>query len=83
MAGRYADSLSSLRKSPPDSPVTLMFRVLCNALLEEPAQAQSIARRIAVEFPRFTVENFIRTYPVSNPPALVAIKEGARRAGMV
>lgn len=82
VAGRYADSLSSLRQSPPDNPVTLMFRALCHALLEEPGQAQSIARRIAVEFPRFTVENFIRTYPVTNPLALAVIKEGARRAGI-
>ncbi|MER8909266.1 hypothetical protein NKH99_16595 [Mesorhizobium sp. M0854] len=82
VAGRYADSLSSLCQSPPDIPVTLMFRALCHALLEESAQAQSIARRIAVEFPRFTVENFIRTYPVTNPLALAAIKEGARRAGI-
>ncbi|MDE3820071.1 adenylate/guanylate cyclase domain-containing protein [Sinorhizobium meliloti] len=82
VAGRYAESLSSLRKSPSDNPVTLMFRVLCHGLLGEPDQAKTVARLIAVEFPRFTVENFIRTYPVTNPPALAAIKEGARRTGM-
>ena len=82
VAGRYAESLSSLRKSPPDNPVTLMFRALCHASLGEMTQAQTIAKLIAVEFPRFTVENFIQTYPVTNPPALAAIKEGARLAGM-
>lgn len=82
VAGRYTESLSSLRKSPPDNPVTLMFRALCHASLGEMTQAQTIANLIAVKFPRFTVENFIQTYPVTNPPALAAIKEGARLAGM-
>jgi adenylate cyclase len=82
VAGRYGDSLSSLRQSPPDAPVTLMLRALCCALLDETEQAQTIAKRIAGEFPRFTVENFIRTYPVTNPLARAAIEAGARRAGM-
>ena len=63
VAGRYTESLSSLRKSPPDNPVTLMFRALCHASLGEMTQAQTIANLIAVKFPRFTVENFIQTYP--------------------
>ena len=38
IAGRYAESLSSLRKSPPDNLVTLMFRALCHASLGEMTQ---------------------------------------------
>jgi len=41
-----------------------------------------MARRIAAEFPKFTVGNFIRTYPVTTPPVLLAMKESARRAAM-
>ncbi|MBZ9605463.1 tetratricopeptide repeat protein [Phyllobacterium sp. KW56] len=82
VAGRCEECLSALRQSPPDNPVTLMFRALCHASLGDVAQAQTIAKKIGVEFPTFTVENFIRTYPVTNPPALAAIKEGARLAGL-
>ena len=70
VAGRCEECLSALRQSPPDDPVTLMFRALCHASLGKVAQTQTIAKKIGVEFPTFTVENFIRKYPVTNPLAL-------------
>ena len=79
-AGRYGDSLTALRQGPPDAPATLMFVVLAQALLDDTTAASAVARRIAEEFPGFTVDNFVRTYPVTNPPALAVIREGARLA---
>ncbi|MER9419533.1 LuxR C-terminal-related transcriptional regulator [Mesorhizobium sp. M0306] len=82
VVGRYRESVVAFQQSPPDSPATLLFQSMGHAMLDEVPQAAKIAARLASEFPGFTVEGFIRTYPVTNPPALVAIREGARRAGL-
>jgi TolB-like protein/DNA-binding CsgD family transcriptional regulator len=82
ITGLYRESLAALRQAPRDSPATLLFRAMAHAMLDEKPQAAVIAARLASEFPDFSAEVFIKTYPVTNPLALSAIREGARRAGL-
>lgn len=80
--GLYAEGVVALHQAPPTSPPTLLFLAMAHALLDEGREAQKIAQRLAREFPTFTAEGFIETYPVTNPPALAAIREGTRLAGL-
>jgi TolB-like protein len=82
VAGRYREALAAFRQSPPNSPGTLLFLAAGHAMLGEERQARKISDRLAGEFPTFTVEGFIRSFPVTNPTAIAAIREGARRAGL-
>jgi len=58
------------------------FVAMAHALLDEALQVAKITARLANEFPDFTLEVFISTYPVTNPAAITAIREGARCAGL-
>ncbi|RUW27771.1 adenylate cyclase [Mesorhizobium sp. M4B.F.Ca.ET.215.01.1.1] len=80
--GLYRESLVGLRRSPSDSPATLLFFAMAHAMLGETLRATKIAARLKDEFPSFTPELFINTYPVTNPVAIAAIREGSRRAGL-
>jgi TolB-like protein/DNA-binding CsgD family transcriptional regulator len=82
VVGRYRECLASFGQTPQESPATLLFVAMAHAMLDETPQAANIARRLARDFPDFAVETFINGYPVTNPPALTAIREGARRAGV-
>ncbi|WP_246800656.1 LuxR C-terminal-related transcriptional regulator [Mesorhizobium amorphae] len=83
VAGLYRECLAALAQAPPDSPATLLFLTMAHAMQGEMAQAARLATRLANKSPDFTVEGFIRAWPVINPPALVAIRDGARRAGLL
>jgi hypothetical protein len=61
-------------------PATLLFLAMAHAQLGETSAARALAARLTTEFPTFSFEGFIREYPVTNPPALVAIREGASKA---
>ena len=78
--GRHAESLSALGRSSQESPNTLMFQAMGHARIGETEEAASAASRLRTEFPDFSVERFIAGYPVTNPPALKAVQEGARLA---
>jgi di/tricarboxylate transporter len=80
--GLHHECLAAFRQLPPESPSTLLFLAMAHAMLGENAQASEITARLASEFPHFTAEKFIRGFPVTNPPALAAIREGAHRAGL-
>ena len=80
--GLYREALVALRQSAPDSPATLLFLAMTHAMLNETPQVARINSRLKYEFPDFTPEVFISTYPVTNPVAIAAIREGARRAGL-
>ncbi|CAN7482188.1 LuxR C-terminal-related transcriptional regulator [Mesorhizobium sp. LjNodule214] len=80
--GLHRESLVALRQSAPDSPATLLFVAMAHAMLDETPQVAKITARLADEFPDFTPEVFISTYPVTNPVAITAIREGARCAGL-
>jgi TolB-like protein/DNA-binding CsgD family transcriptional regulator len=82
VVGLQRESLAAFTQAPSDSPATLLFQAMAHAMLGETPQATEIADRLAREFPDLSAEGFITSYPVTNPPAVAAIREGARRAGL-
>lgn len=60
-----------------------MFQAMAHAYLGEMEEAAEVVSRLQAQFPSFTVEGFIAGYPISNPPALSAVREGARLARLV
>jgi TolB-like protein/class 3 adenylate cyclase/Flp pilus assembly protein TadD len=83
LRGAYREAVTLLRQVPQDSPPPLFFLALSHAQLGETQEAQKLAARLETEFPNFTVEGFIRDYPITNPPALAAIRESASKAGLL
>jgi len=59
------------------SPATLLFCVMAYAMLEEDVQAMEFVGRLRQLAPGYSAGTFINTYPVINPPAVAAIKQGA------
>jgi TolB-like protein/DNA-binding CsgD family transcriptional regulator len=82
VVGRFEESLSALERAPAGSPTTLLFRAMAYAMLCAPRAAKEIADNLVRNVPGFSVNGFMRTYPVTNPPAIAAVREGARRAGL-
>ncbi|OCP17521.1 MULTISPECIES: LuxR C-terminal-related transcriptional regulator [unclassified Ensifer] len=80
VTGRYRECLPAFEKSSQESPSTLMFQAMAHACLGEAQKAADAALRLRSEIPSFTVERFIAGYPVTNPPAQRALREGARLA---
>ena len=76
----YRESIAALQQAPPLLPATLLFLAMAHAQLNETEKARTIVERLRTEFPSFTVEGFIRGYPVTNPLTLAAIREGANKA---
>ena len=82
VVGLHRECLTAFSQAPSDSPATLLFQGMAHAMLGETPQATKIANRLTSEFPNFSAEGFIGSYPVTNPPAIAAIREGASRAGL-
>jgi TolB-like protein len=80
VVGRYRECLAALELAPTGSPITLLFRAMAHAMLGEVDAARKIAGSISRNFRGFSVNGFIRTFPVTNPPALAAIRAGASAA---
>ncbi|WP_042779060.1 LuxR C-terminal-related transcriptional regulator [Sinorhizobium fredii] len=80
VAGQYQDCVSALEKSSQESPNTMMFLAMAHAFLGEAEEAERATLLLRKEFPSFSVKGFIAGYPVTNPPALRAIREGSRLA---
>jgi TolB-like protein len=76
----YKESVAALQHAPPELPATLLFLAMAHAQINDIEKAQKIVERLRTEFPSFTVEGFIRGYPVTNPVALAAIREGSSKA---
>jgi hypothetical protein len=76
----YRESIATFAQAPRQLPQTLLFLAMAHAQLSEIEETRKIVARLNVEFPTFTVEGFIRAFPVTNPPALVAIRQGASKA---
>ena len=82
VVGLHRECLTAFSQAPADSPATLLFQAMAHAMLGETPQATKIVGRLKREFPDFSAEGFIGSYPVTNPHAIAAIREGARRAGL-
>jgi TolB-like protein len=83
VAGRYADSIAALRRGPPDAPSTLLFLAMAYAEFGNIPQSRAAVARLRTEFPEFSVEGFITGYPVTNPPAVAAVRAAATKAGLL
>lgn len=60
-----------------------MFLALAHAATGEAGEAARFAARLKAEFPEFSVERFITAYPVTNPDAVLAIRDAARLARLI
>ncbi|MBB3655037.1 TolB-like protein/class 3 adenylate cyclase [Rhizobium sp. BK650] len=79
VAGLYKECIAALNKAPPQSPATLLFTAMAAAMLNREGDAARFVARLDEPFPGFSAEAFIRGYPVTNPVALAAIRNGAER----
>lgn len=56
---------------------------MAHAQLGQAEEAKELASRITTEFPSFTVEGYIRDFPVTASEALTALRDGATKAGLL
>ena len=82
VVGRYRECLAALDQIPRNAPATLLFLAMAHAMLDEGEQAAAASNQLARHFPDFAVDTFIEGYPVTNRPALIAIHEASKRAGL-
>jgi TolB-like protein/class 3 adenylate cyclase/Flp pilus assembly protein TadD len=82
-AGEYEEAVAILRLAPLEGGEMLMYWAMAHAQLGHVEEARAAVERIRSEFPGFTVEGYIRDFPVTAPPALAAIREGAAKAGLL
>ena len=80
--GLHQKCLASLQLAPQASPNILFFQAMAYAALGETRQSQRIKERLRTEFLEFSLENFIQTFPVTNPPTIAALRNGAKLAGL-
>jgi TolB-like protein/class 3 adenylate cyclase/Flp pilus assembly protein TadD len=83
VAGEYEEAVATLRLAPLEGGELLMYWAMAQAQLGHVEEAREAAERIRTEFPGFTVEGYIRDFPVTAPAALAAIREGAAKAGLL
>lgn len=82
IAGFYRESVAALHHAPPQAPATLLFLSMAFAMLEQKSESARFSACLHDSAPGFSAEIFIEGYPVTNPPALAAIRNGAFRAGL-
>ena len=82
-AGQYDEAVETLRLAPLEGGETLMFWAMAHARLGNAEEARKAVERIRTEFPSFTVEGYIRDFPVTAPGALAAIREGATKVRLL
>ena len=83
VAGSHEEAIAALQRGPLDGGELLMYWAMAQAQLGHVEEARKVAERIRTEFPSFTVEGYIRDFPVTAPGALAAIREGAAKAGFL
>jgi TolB-like protein/Flp pilus assembly protein TadD len=83
VAGEYEETVATLRRAPLEGGETLMYWAMAQAQLGHVEEARKATERIRAEFPSFTVEGYIRDFPVTAPGALAVIREGAAKAGLL
>ena len=82
VTGSYREAIAAFKRAPQDMPSTWMFLSMAHALLGEPDQSREAAALLSRLRPEFTSEDFLAGYPITNPPAIAAIRAGARCAGL-
>jgi TolB-like protein/class 3 adenylate cyclase len=82
-AGAYGKAVEALRQAPLDNPEVLFFLAMAQAQTGAIEESRKAAERIRSEFPSFTVDSFIRDWPVTDADALAKLREGATKAGLL
>jgi adenylate cyclase len=82
-AGAYGKAVEALRQAPLDNPEVLFFLAMAQAQTGAIEESRKAAERIRSEFPSFTVDSFIRDWPVADADALAKLREGATKAGLL
>ena len=82
VVGNDRAALDALRDAPSGPPATLLLTALAHARIGEAEPAAEAVARLRGEHRDFSLATFIRGYPVTNPPALAAIRAGAEAAGL-
>lgn len=82
VAGETEQAIAAFRRAPRDSPHILMLQALAHARLKEVREAQALLGRLEREFRSFGLDVLIRQYPVTNPPALAAVRADAEKLGL-
>ena len=82
VAGEHEEAVATLRRAPLEGGEMLLYWAMAQAQLGHIEEARKAAERIRTEFPSFTVDGYIRDFPVTAPEALAAIREGAAKAGL-
>ena len=82
VAGHDSETIEAATKAPVHGE-SLMVRAMAQARLGQTEVAATLVARIRREFPDFSVESYIRTWPVTAPVALAALREGASKAGLL
>lgn len=83
VAGEYEEAVATMRRAPLEGGQMLMYWAMAQAQLGHAEEAHKAAERIRTEFPSFSVEGYIRDFPVTAPEALTTIREGATKAGLM
>jgi adenylate cyclase len=83
VCGNYSKSIEALQRAPRDAPATLMFLAMAHAQLGKTEEVETMATQLSTEHPGFNVAKFIHHFPVTNPPAVAAIRDGATKAGLL
>ncbi len=82
-AGAYAKAVEALRQAPLNNPEVLFFLAMAQAQTGAIEESRKAAERIRSEFPSFTVDSFIRDWPVTDADALAKLREGAIKAELL
>jgi TolB-like protein/class 3 adenylate cyclase len=82
-AGAYGKAVEALRQAPLNNPEVLFFLAMAQAQTGAIEESRKAAERIRSEFPSFTVDSFIRDWPVADADALAKLREGATKAGLL
>jgi TolB-like protein/DNA-binding CsgD family transcriptional regulator/Flp pilus assembly protein TadD len=77
VVGDHADAVKAFGRAPQKTPLNIALASMSYLALGETEKAQQLSSTLENEFADFTIEGFIMSYPVTNPEALVALRNGA------
>jgi TolB-like protein/class 3 adenylate cyclase/Tfp pilus assembly protein PilF len=82
-SGHYRETVAAMEKTPLEGAEPLLYLAMAHAELGDTDQTAKAVQRIRTEFPGFTVEGYIRDFPVVYPPALAAFHDAGQKAGLM
>jgi TolB-like protein/Tfp pilus assembly protein PilF len=83
VGGHYRETVEAMEKTLLEGAEPLMYLAMAYAELGDDQKTAKAVQRIRQEFPGFTVEGYIRDFPVVYPPALALFRDAAQKAGLM